>query len=121
MDRETFLENAKPVVEVVKTRAGSIKIRSLSELDVSTYEAWGLNGGTKVDTERDKLARAKLIVMAAVADDETAPLFTEADVERLAKAPADIVMPLYLAAKRAAGYLPGLAEQVKNSAADPAA
>lgn len=119
MDRETFLAAAKPTVEVVETRAGRVKIRSLSELDVSAYEAWGLNGGTKVDAARDRLARAKLITMAAVADDETTPLFTEADVEALAKAPADIVMPLYLAAKRAAGYLPGLAEQVKNSDADP--
>lgn len=119
MDRETFLANAKPRVEVVETRAGKVKIRSLSELDVSTYEAWGLNGGTKVDAERDKLARAKLIVMAAVSDDETTPLFTDDDVSRLVRAPADIVMPLYLAAKRAAGYLPGLAEQVKNSVADP--
>lgn len=123
MDRDAFFAAATPIVESVETRAGAIKVRSLSEQERSAFEDWLLEGGAgnKTNPDRERVSRAKLICLAAVSDDETTPLFSGvADVERLSHAPADIVMALYAAAKRAAGYASNLGEQVKNSDADPA-
>lgn len=81
---------------------GTVRIRSLTGQEREAYDAW-LFTTNKLDATN---SRARLLSMAIV-DNDGKPIFTEADIQALAKKNSKVVVRLSYIAQKLSGMTPG--------------
>ena len=100
IDRQQLLAACKRRYQLIKVPGlGDVRIRSLTELERSTYEADFLSGATP-----EELIEAKRsLVILCVVDADGNPLLTTADIKALGEVDGAILGSLFTQCKEFAG------------------
>jgi hypothetical protein len=103
LTREQFLGSFTRRFRSVKTEAGEVRIRNLTEAEKSDYEAGSLKDDGKLNLAHIRNQRRKLIALVLV-DDKGEPLLKPEDAARLRDLDAAVTSAIFTAATEHCGF-----------------